>query len=218
MKNSVKFQMNTFLHKFKTHLRPIFKQTNLYLIKNMSNIIPSKNNIVWVDLEMTGLDVNTQTIIEMACIITDNNLNILAESPNVVIHHSDEVLSNMSEWCIKEFAKSGLTEESRNSKINLKEAEDLMVDFIEKYTPFRACPLAGNTVHMDKRFLDKYMQRFTDHLHYRIIDVSSIKELCMRWYPNEFSKKPDKKCLHRALDDIRESIDELKFYQKNIFK
>jgi oligoribonuclease len=199
-------------------LSPIFKQTNIYLTKNMSTLSPNKSNIVWVDLEMTGLDVNTQTIIEMACIITDSNLNILAESTNMVIHHSDEVLSNMSEWCIKEFAKSGLTEESRKSKISLKEAEEQMVEFLKKYTLAKECPLAGNTVHMDKRFLDKYMQKFTDHLHYRIIDVSSIKELCMRWYPLEYQKKPEKKLLHRALDDIRESIDELKYYQKVIFK
>ena len=183
----------------------------------MSDLV-SKNNIVWVDLEMTGLNIDKDTIIEMACLITDDQLNIIAENADIVIHHSDEALKNMSEWCINQFQISGLTEQARNSKISLEEAENNMVEFIKKYTPPGSCTLAGNSVHMDKIFLNKYMKNFMNHLHYRIIDVSSIKELAIRWNPDIMKNVPKKKSSHRALDDIKESIQELKYYQENYFK
>ena len=183
----------------------------------MSNSF-SKNNIVWVDLEMTNLNIDVGTIIEMACLITDDQLNIIAENEDIVIHHSDEELKNMCEWSINQFQISGLTEQARNSKINLEAAEYNMVEFIQKYTPPGSCPLAGNSVHMDKIFLNKYMKNFMNHLHYRIIDVSSIKELGMRWNPDMMKNVPKKKWAHRALDDIKESIQELKYYQENFFK
>ena len=183
----------------------------------MSNLISDKN-IVWVGLEMTGLDIDKDQIIEMACLITDDQLNIIAESPDLVIHHTDHTLENMNEWCITQFKISGLTELSRNSKLTLEEAENEMLEFIKKYTPNGKCPLAGNSVHMDKIFLNKYMKNFMGHLHYRIIDISSIKELCKRWNPEAFKSIPWKQSTHRALDDIRESVMELKYYQGCFFK
>ncbi|XP_057677618.1 small fragment nuclease isoform X3 [Corythoichthys intestinalis] len=156
--------------------------------------------MVWVDLEMTGLDIENDKIIEMACIITDSNLNILAEGPNLIINQPDELLESMSEWCKEHHGKSGLTQAVRQSNVTLEQAENEFLSFVVQHTPPGQCPLAGNSVHADKRFLDKYMPKFMNHLHYRIIDVSTIKEIC------------------RALEDIRESINELKYYRASIFK
>ncbi|XP_008278280.1 small fragment nuclease [Stegastes partitus] len=174
--------------------------------------------MVWVDLEMTGLDIEKDQIIEMACIITDSDLNILAEGPNLIIKQPDELLEGMSEWCKEHHGKSGLTQAVRDSKITLEQAEYEFLSFIRQHTPPGQCPLAGNSVHADKRFLDKYMPQFMYHLHYRIIDVSTIKELTRRWFPEEFKMVPHKKASHRALDDIQESIKELQFYRANVFK
>ncbi|XP_054873427.1 small fragment nuclease [Amphiprion ocellaris] len=174
--------------------------------------------MVWVDLEMTGLDIEKDHIIEMACIITDSDLNILAEGPNLIINQPDELLEGMSEWCKEHHGKSGLTQAVRDSKITLEQAEYEFLSFIRQHTPPGQCPLAGNSVHADKRFLDKYMPQFMYHLHYRIIDVSTIKELSRRWFPEEFKMVPHKKATHRALDDIQESIIELQYYRANIFK
>ncbi|XP_029925640.1 small fragment nuclease [Myripristis murdjan] len=174
--------------------------------------------MVWVDLEMTGLDIEKDHIIEMACIITDSELNILAEGPNLIINQSDELLDGMSDWCKEHHGKSGLTQAVRDSKISLQQAEYEFLSFIRQHTPPGQCPLAGNSVHADKKFLDKYMPQFMYHLHYRIIDVSTIKELCRRWFPEEYKMAPQKKASHRALDDIRESIRELQFYRANVFK
>ncbi|KAF4082296.1 hypothetical protein AMELA_G00149940 [Ameiurus melas] len=174
--------------------------------------------MVWVDLEMTGLDVEKDQIIEMACIITDSDLNAVAEGPNLIINQPDELLDSMSDWCKEHHGKSGLTQAVRDSKISLQQAEYEFLSFIRQHTPPGQCPLAGNSVHADKRFLDKYMPQFMRHLHYRIIDVSTVKELCRRWFPDEYNLTPQKKASHRALDDIQESIKELKFYRVNIFK
>ncbi|XP_030648853.1 small fragment nuclease [Chanos chanos] len=186
-----------------------------------STLAESKNmtqRMVWVDLEMTGLDIEKDQIIEMACIITDSDLNILAEGPNLIINQSDELLDSMSEWCKEHHGKSGLTQAVRDSKITLQQAEYEFLSFIRQHTPPGHCPLAGNSVHADKKFLDKYMPQFMRHLHYRIIDVSTIKELCRRWFPEEYKLAPQKKASHRALDDIQESIKELQFYRANVFK
>ncbi|KAF7655721.1 hypothetical protein LDENG_00052010 [Lucifuga dentata] len=174
--------------------------------------------MVWVDLEMTGLDIEKDEIIEMACIITDSELNIVAEGPNLIINQSDKLLDGMSDWCKEHHGKSGLTQAVRDSKITLQQAEYEFLSFIRQHTPPGLCPLAGNSVHADKRFLEKYMPQFTRHLHYRIIDVSTIKELCRRWFPEEYKMAPQKKASHRALVDIRESIRELQFYRVNVFK
>ncbi|XP_019731797.1 small fragment nuclease isoform X4 [Hippocampus comes] len=170
--------------------------------------VPNHTVYIWTSKElqqvnisrMTGLDIENDMIMEMACIITDSNLNILAEGPNLIIAQSNEILESMSKWCTEHHGKSGLTEAVRQSKITLEQAEYEFLSFVRQHTPPGQCPLAGNSVHADKRFLDKYMPQFMNHLHYRIIDVSTIKELC------------------RALEDIRESIKELQYYRASIFK
>lgn len=174
--------------------------------------------LVWVDLEMTGLDIDKCHIIEMACLITDENLNIVAEAPDLVIHQPNSVLEAMDKWCVKHHGESGLTAAVKASKISLSEAKKTFLEFVKQYTQPKQCQLAGNSVHADKKFLDKYMPQFMDHLHYRIVDVSTVKELCRRWYPEVYKQVPQKKENHRALDDIKESIVELQFYKKMIFK
>ncbi|CAG8520938.1 17325_t:CDS:2 [Acaulospora morrowiae] len=178
----------------------------------------SQDPIVWIDCEMTGLDVETEHLIEVAVLITDGDLNILAEGPDLVIHQTEETMNNMSEWCKTHHGKSGLTAEVLASKISTSEASAQILDFLKTHVPKKGiAPLAGNTVHADKAFLKKEMPEVIDWLHYRIIDVSSVKELCKRWYPSTFVNMPAKKLTHRALDDIKESVEELKFYKKNIF-
>ena len=172
--------------------------------------------IVWVDLEMSGLDIDKEHILEMSCLVTDGDLNIIAEGPEVVINQSDAILENMGEWCKNTHGKTGLTDAVRKSKIDLKTAENMMLDFVKQHVPKGVCPLAGNSIHADRLFLNKYMPTFLEHLHYRIIDVSSIKELCKRWYPN--NKFFGKYNVHRSLDDIKESIEELKHYRSTVFK
>ncbi|XP_029304104.1 small fragment nuclease [Cottoperca gobio] len=174
--------------------------------------------MVWVDLEMTGLDIEKDQIIEMACLITDSDLNILAEGPNLIINQPNELLEGMSEWCKEHHGKSGLTQAVQDSKITLEQAEYEFLSFVRQHTPPGQCPLAGNSVHADKKFLDKFMPQFMYHLHYRIIDVSTIKELCRRWFPEEYKVVPHKKAAHRALGDIQESIKELQHYRVNVFK
>uniref|UniRef100_A0A3B5MLF0 Oligoribonuclease, mitochondrial n=1 Tax=Xiphophorus couchianus TaxID=32473 RepID=A0A3B5MLF0_9TELE len=169
-------------------------------------------------LKMTGLDVEKDQIIEMACIITDSDLNIIAEGPSMIINQPDELLDGMSDWCKEHHGKSGLIQAVQNSKMTLEQAEYEFLSFVRQHTPPGQCPLAGNSVHADKRFLDKYMPQFMYHLHYRIIDVSTIKELCRRWFPEEFKMAPHKSAAHRALDDIKESIKELQYYRASIFK
>ena len=176
------------------------------------------DRIVWVDLEMTGLDVDIDRIIEIACIITDGDLNVVASSPDLVINQPKDVMDNMGEWCRKHHGKSGLTEEVLQSTISLSNAEEIICSFVRKHTEKGISPLAGNSVHVDKKFLEKQMPNFMSHLHYRIIDVSTVKELCRRWHPEEYAKCTKKKTLHRALEDIKESIEELRFYRNAIFK
>ncbi|KAK9511619.1 hypothetical protein O3M35_000243 [Rhynocoris fuscipes] len=171
--------------------------------------------IVWVDMEMTGLDPETCHILEVACIITDHNLNTIAEGPNLIIHQPDNILAKMNEWCWKHHSQSGLIQASRDSKISVEEAEEQLMCFVSKYTPQGKCPLGGSSVYMDKLFLLKYMPTFANFLHYRIIDVSTIKELARRWYAIE---GPKKVLRHRALDDIKESINELKYYRRYLFR
>lgn len=175
------------------------------------------NNLVWIDMEMTGLDPEKESIIEIATIITDGQLNILAEGPCLVIHQGAKLLGTMDDWNKKQHKKSGLIDEVKKSDMTLKRAEQLTLDFIKHYCLPQSAPLCGNAVHHDRRFLVKYMPRLHEYLHYRHIDVSTIKTLVTHWYPKskDVFKKRD---THRALDDIRESIEELRFYRKNFFK
>ncbi len=140
------------------------------------------------------------------------------KGPELIIKQEDHILDGMDDWCKKTHGESGLTESVKASTISLAEAENQMLNFVRSNLPKGQCPLAGNSIHVDRIFLNKYMKNFLDHLHYRIIDVSTIKELSKRWYPNETKTKPYKKLAHRALDDIKESIEELKYYRANIFK
>jgi len=175
----------------------------------------NKDYLVWMDLEMTGLDPEVDTILEIATIITDGQLNTVAEGPNIAVHQPDSVLEGMNEWCIQHHGDSGLTERVRNSKISLAEAEKLTFDFIKAHVPECSSPLCGNSIHQDRRFLVRYMPALEAYLHYRNVDVSTVKELVNRWYPE--LPMPAKRGDHLALADIRESISELQFYRKRVF-
>ena len=174
----------------------------------------SSDNLVWVDLEMTGLDVEECHIIEIAAIITDKNLNIIAEAEPIAIHQSNEVMANMNEWCIKTHAETGLTKRVKESKISLEQAQQMILDFIAQFVPYQSSPLCGNSIWQDRRFLGKYMPKIDDYCHYRVLDVTSIKLLNDYWGGKESYHKQN---THKALDDIRESIAELKFYKEKIF-
>lgn len=177
----------------------------------------SDTNLVWLDLEMTGLEPATDVILEIATIVTDSQLNILAEGPVFAIYQPDEVLDNMSQWCIEHHGKSGLTDRCRNSTIDLAKATEETLAFVQQYVAPGKSPMCGNSIGQDRRFINKYMPTFEDFFHYRNLDVSTIKELARRWKP-EVLDKVEKKGAHLALDDIRESIAELKVYQEHFFK
>ena len=176
----------------------------------------SSDNLVWVDLEMTGLDPEKNRIIEMATIVTDSQLNIIAEGPVFAIHQSDDHLSLMDSWNTKQHHASGLVERVRESVVTEADAEKATLAFLEQYVPAGKSPLCGNSVHQDRRFLNRYMHQLEKFFHYRLIDVSTIKELAMRWAPQVYSGF-EKEAKHLALDDIRESIDELKYYRIHLF-
>jgi len=175
----------------------------------------SDENLIWIDLEMTGLDPNSDLIIEIATIITDKNLNILDEGPSIVVHQADEAMDNMDEWCTNQHGKSGLTERVRNSAISEETAENLTIAFLKQYVSEHKSPMCGNSICQDRRFLARYMPRLEDYFHYRNLDVSTLKELTNRWAPDKkmvYSKESS----HLAMDDIKDSIDELKHYRENI--
>ncbi|KAI9193336.1 ribonuclease H-like domain-containing protein [Polychytrium aggregatum] len=176
------------------------------------------DHLFWVDLEMTGLDLEKDHIIEVACIITDAQLNIVAQGPHLVIHQPKQVMDAMNEWCIQHHGASGLTQAVLESTTTIEEAQSEVLAFVKSHcSKPRVLPLAGNSVHADKQFIQKEMPQLAEHLHYRIVDVSTVKELCRRWYPEAFAAAPPKRAGHRALDDIIESIEELKYYRRAIF-
>ena len=172
---------------------------------------------VWIDLEMTGLEAEYDVILEIATIITDNNLNIIEQGPEFIIHQPDEILDSMIEIVKNLHAKSGLTEKCRTSTITLEHAQQKTLEFIAKHCKKNTAFLAGNSVWQDLMFLKKYMPAIPNYLHYRIIDVSSVKMLVRSWYPHDERKNFKKPQAHRAMSDIQESIDELKWYKKNFF-
>ena len=176
----------------------------------------SELNMVWMDLEMTGLDPDIEVIIEIASLVTDSDLNVLAEGPCLAIHQSDEILARMDAWNQKHHNASGLVERVRKSKINNEEASRQTLEFIKQYCPENITPLCGNSIAQDRKFLSKYMNELHDYFHYRSVDVTSIKELVRRWYPNG-PKLPKKSESHMALIDVRESLNELIFYRKQYF-
>ncbi|MFI7216457.1 oligoribonuclease [Micromonospora maritima] len=174
--------------------------------------------LVWIDCEMTGLDLRRDALIEVAALVTDPDLNVLGEGVDVVIHADDAALEGMPEIVRTMHAKSGLTEEVRRSTVTLAEAEDMVLDYVTSYVKDpRTAPLCGNSIATDRGFLARDMTRLDEHLHYRMIDVSSIKELCRRWYPRVYFGQPQKGLAHRALADIRESIRELEYYRRTVF-
>jgi oligoribonuclease len=172
-----------------------------------------------MDLEMTGLDPTRDVIVEIATIVTDDQLEIVAEGPDLVVHHSDEVLALMDPFVVDMHTKSGLLEAIKSSTITLDEAGAATLEFIKQHVPENGkVPLCGNSIGMDRRFLAAYLPDIENWLHYRSVDVSSIKELVRRWYPKSDVGRPFKQGSHRALDDIRESINELRYYRENVFR
>lgn len=169
-------------------------------------------NLVWVDMEMTGLSPDNDRILEVAMIVTDPQLNTIAVAPVVVVHQSDEILGSMDAWNRSTHGKSGLIDKVRLSSVNEAEASGIFLDFLRAYVPSGKSPMCGNTVHQDRRFMQRYMPELEAFFHYRNIDVSTIKELCRRWSPSVM-KGFEKKGAHTALADIQESIEELRFYR-----
>ncbi|MCG9679182.1 oligoribonuclease [Vibrio sp. Isolate24] len=176
----------------------------------------SDQNLIWIDLEMTGLDPETHKVIEIATIVTDGELNILAEGPVLAIHQSEQELAKMDEWCTTTHTGSGLVERVRASDVSEQEAVRQTIEFLEQWVPKGMSPICGNSVGQDRRFLYKHMPELETYFHYRYIDVSTLKELTRRWKP-EVLEGFSKKGSHLALDDIRESISELKYYRQTIF-
>ena len=173
-------------------------------------------NLVWIDLEMSGLEPEKDVILEIATIVTDSKLNILAEGPSLVIHQSDNILNGMDDWNKRHHSQSGLVDRVKKSPYSTSDCEIITLDFIKPYTIERGNLLCGNSITQDRRFLYKYMPKLSDWLSYRSIDVTSVKELAFRWFPNPLEFEKEEK--HQALHDIRESIAELAYYKNTIFK
>jgi oligoribonuclease len=170
-----------------------------------------------MDLEMTGLDPGKERIIEIAVLITDGNLETIEEGPSLVVHQPDTLLAAMDDWNREHHGASGLTDRVRASTLTEEEAETHVLEFVSRHCDARMGTLTGNSIHQDRRFIRRYMPRLDAHLHYRMVDVSSVKELVRRWYPQVHKNAPRKAETHRALDDIRESIQELRYYREHAF-
>ncbi len=179
---------------------------------------PPDDRLVWIDLEMTGLEVEQHTIVEIACIVTDAELAAVDDGIDLVVHQPADALARMDDFVRKMHTKSGLLVEIEKATVDVAAAQAQVLEYIRRHVPAPGvAPLCGNSIGVDRRFLDQYMRELDGYLHYRSIDVSSIKELCRRWYPEIYRKRPGKAENHRALDDIRESIEELRFYRKKLF-
>jgi oligoribonuclease len=176
------------------------------------------DRLVWIDCEMTGLDLGRDALIEVAALVTDSDLNVLGEGVDVVIHAGDPILDGMVDVVRDMHAKSGLTGEVRRSTVTIAEAERMVLDYVKQYVPEpRTAPLCGNSIATDRGFLARDMPELDGFLHYRMVDVSSVKELTRRWYPRVYFGQPAKGLAHRALADIQESIQELEYYRRTVF-
>ena len=179
--------------------------------------INKESNLIWIDLEMTGLNTDTDRIIEIATIVTDANLNILAEGPVMAIHQKDIVLNGMDEWNTRQHGKSGLVERVRRSTIDEAEAEAKTIEFLSRFVDAKKSPMCGNSICQDRRFLYRTMPKLEEFFHYRNLDVSTVKELARRWRP-EIMGGLSKESSHQALNDIRDSITELRYYREYFFR
>jgi len=175
------------------------------------------NNLIWIDLEMTGLDTQQDYIIEIATVVTDAQLNMLAEGPVIAIHQSEEIMNAMDEWNTRQHAKSGLTKRVQESNFTEAQAEMLTIDFLQEYVGKGKSPMCGNSICQDRRFLARCMPDLEAYFHYRNLDVSTLKELVARWTP-ETAKGLTKNNNHLALDDIKDSIEELKYYREHFIR
>ena len=180
-------------------------------------MVADANNLIWVDMEMSGLDPEAEKVLEVAIVITDTNLNTVAEGPVLVVHQSDTVLDAMDAWNKNTHGKSGLIERVKASSFNEADVDGRLVEFLKQYVPAGVSPLCGNSVHQDRRFMVKYLPGFEAHFHYRNLDVSTLKELMRRWKP-ELAAGLTKHGRHEALADIYESIEELKYYREHFLK
>jgi oligoribonuclease len=177
----------------------------------------SKNNLIWIDLEMTGLDTTSDYIIEIATVVTDSELNVIAEGPVLAIHQADEILNGMDEWNTRQHGQSGLVERVKNSTLNEAEAEAATLAFLREHVPAGVSPMCGNSICQDRRFMARCMPELEAYFHYRNLDVSSLKELARRWAP-AVEKSFKKKSSHLAMDDIKDSIRELQHYRELFIK
>jgi oligoribonuclease len=178
---------------------------------------PSSKNLIWLDLEMTGLNIKHDRILEIATIVTDQNLNVLAEGPSFAIHQTKNTLAKMDEWNVKHHGASGLIERVEASKIDEEQAEAETIEFLMQYVPCGKSPLCGNTVYQDRKFLAEWMPKLEMYFHYRNLDVSALKILAKRWRP-DIMKGLTKRSKHRALEDIHDSIEELKYYREHFLR
>jgi oligoribonuclease len=181
--------------------------------------LADNDHLVWIDLEMTGLEVDTDVIVEIACLVTDSQLELVDEGIDIVVHQPAEALDRMNDFVRKMHTKSGLLPAIEASAVDLAAAGAQVLDYVRGHVgEAGVAPLCGNSIGTDRRFLARYLRELDDYLHYRSIDVSSFKELCRRWYPEQYRARPDKSETHRALDDIRESLAELRYYRAAILK
>lgn len=178
---------------------------------------PATERLVWLDLEMTGLDVTRHRIVEIAVLVTDTELEPVDDGVDIVVHQPTEVLEEMDDFVRAMHTRSGLLDEIAASKISLEEAGAAALQYVASHVKPATAPLCGNSIGVDRRFLDRYLPELDQYLHYRIIDVSSLKELCRRWYPVIYKGRPDKKEAHRALGDVHDSIGELRYYRDSMF-
>mgnify|MGYP002700811920 FL=1 len=190
---------------------------NIFLLAIIKLIMNKKTNLIWIDLEMTGLIPESDVIIEIATVVTDANLNVIEEGPSLAIHQNSDLLNGMDDWNTNQHNRSGLVQRVIESKVSTAEAESQTLDFLIKYVDQGASPMCGNSICQDRRFLYNYMPKLEKFFHYRHIDVSTLKELAVRWKPSIISSTY-KKSRHLALSDVYDSIDELKHYREYFIK